>query len=112
MNYLQPDIIWRSFGVTSDTDFIDKFVLKGIFHSLVPVIIVEDYKLVERLLFYNYFNYPLLDEAFSKSTRIFEASVTLKLEIVGLKKKKDLKVCILNLIVSKNIALKICINNG
>lgn len=88
MNYLEPDITWKSFGVTSDTDFIDKFVLKGKFHSLVPVIIVEDYKLVERLLFYSYFNYPLLDEAFSKSTRIFEASVTLKLEIVGLKKKE------------------------
>jgi hypothetical protein len=88
MNYLESDIIWKSFGVTSDTDFIDKFVLKGKFHSLVPVIIVEDYKLVERLLFYSYFHYPLLDEAFSKSTRIFEASVTLKLEIVGLKKKE------------------------
>lgn len=88
MNYLESDIIWKSFGVTSDTDFIDKFVFKGKFHSLVPVIIVEDYKLVERLLFYSYFHYPLLDEAFSKSTRIFEASVTLKLEIVGLKKKE------------------------
>lgn len=88
MNYLQPDNIWKSFGVTSDTDFIDKFVLKGKFHCLVPKKIVEDYKLVERLLFYSYFHYPLLDEAFSKSTRIFEASVTLKLEIVGLNRKE------------------------
>lgn len=88
MNYLQPDNIWKSFGVTSDTDFIEKFVLKGKFHCLVPEVIVEDYKLVERLLFYSYFHYPLLDEAFSKSTRIFEASVTLKLEIVGLNKKE------------------------
>lgn len=88
MNYLEPDNIWKNFGVKSDTDFIEKFVLKGKFHCLVPEIIVEDYKLVERLLFYSYFHYPLLDEAFSKSTRIFEASVTLKLEIVGLKKKE------------------------
>lgn len=88
MNYLESDNIWKSFGVKSDADFIDKFVLKGKFHCLVPEIIVEDYKLVERLLFYSYFHYPLLDEAFSKSTRIFEASVTLNLEIVGLKKKE------------------------
>lgn len=88
MNYFQPDNIWKSFGVKSDTDFIEKFVLKGKFHCLVPEKIIEDYKLVERLLFYSYFHYPLLDEAFSKSTRIFEASVTLKLEIVGLKKKE------------------------
>lgn len=88
MNYLQPDNIWENFGIKSDTDFIKKFVLKGKFHSLVPEKIVEEYKLVERLLFYSYFHYPLIDEAFAKSTRIFEAGVTLKLEIVGLKKKE------------------------
>ncbi|SEB02028.1 hypothetical protein SAMN05443667_11594 [Flavobacterium gillisiae] len=88
MNYLQPDNIWKSFDVKSETDFIEKFVLKGKFHCLVPEEIVDDYKLVERLLFYSYFHYALLDEAFSKSTRIFEASVTLKLEVVGLKKKE------------------------
>ncbi|MFD2938553.1 hypothetical protein [Flavobacterium notoginsengisoli] len=43
-------------------------------------------KVVERLMYYSYFNYPLIDEAFSKSTRIFEACVTLKLEISGLKR--------------------------
>jgi hypothetical protein len=86
MNYLEPDNIWEIFGIKSETDFREKYLLLGKFHSLVPKKIIDDYKLVERLLYYSYFHYPLIDEAFSKSTRIFEASVTLKLEIEGLKK--------------------------
>lgn len=86
MNYLEPDDIWEIFGIKSETDFREQYLLLGKFHSLVPKKIIEDYKLVERLLYYSYFHYPLIDEAFSKSTRIFEASVTLKLEIEGIKK--------------------------
>jgi len=87
MNYLKPDDIWEIFGIKSETDFRENYLLLGRFHSLVPEKIVKDYKLVERLLFYSYFHYPLIDEAFSKSTRIFEASITLKLEIEGVKKE-------------------------
>lgn len=87
MNYLEPDDTWKIFGIKSESDFKEKYLLQGKFHSLVPKKIVEDYKLVERLLYYSYFHYPLIDEAFSKSTRIFEASVTLKIEIEGIKKE-------------------------
>lgn len=87
MNYLQPDDIWNYLGIASETDFINKYVLKGRFHGLVPEEIVEDYKVVERLLYFSYYYYPLLDEAFAKSTRIFEASVSLKLEKLGMMKK-------------------------
>lgn len=86
INYLEPDEIWEIFDVKSEDDFRKRYLLKGKFHSLVPEIIINDYKIVERLMYYSYFNYPLIDEAFSKSTRIFEASVTLKLEILGLKR--------------------------
>ncbi len=86
INYLEPDEIWEIFDVKSEDDFREKFLLKGKFHSLVPEKIINDYKVVERLMYYSYFNYPLIDEAFSKSTRIFEASITLKLEISGLKR--------------------------
>lgn len=87
INYLEPDEIWEIFNVKSEHDFREKYLLKGKFHSLVPEEIINDYKVVERLMYYSYFNYPLIDEAFSKSTRIFEASVTLKLEILGLKRE-------------------------
>lgn len=87
-NYLEPDEIWKIFGVKSEKDFKGKYLLQGKFHSLVPEEIISDYKIVERLTYYSYFNYPLIDEAFSKSTRIFEASITLKLEMLGLKKDR------------------------
>lgn len=86
INYFEPDEIWEVFNVKSEDDFREKYLQKGKFHSLVPETIIDDYKVVERLMYYSYFNYPLIDEAFSKSTRIFEASVTLKLEISGLKR--------------------------
>lgn len=86
MNYLEPDEIWEIFDIKSEDDFREKYLLKGKFHPLVPKKIINEYKIVERLIYYSYFNYPLIDEAFSKSTRIFEASITLKLEISGLKK--------------------------
>lgn len=86
INYLKPDEIWEMFGIKSEADFRGKYLFKGKFHSLVPEKIINDYKIVERLIYYSYYNYPLIDEAFSKSTRIFEASITLKLEIADLKK--------------------------
>ena len=88
MNYLKPDEIWEIFDIKSEDDFREKYLLKGKFHPLVPEKIINEYKIVERLTYYSYFNYPLIDEAFSKSTRIFEASITLKLEISGLKKDR------------------------
>lgn len=35
MNYLQPDTIWRNFGLKSDVNFIYKLVFKGKFHCLI-----------------------------------------------------------------------------
>jgi hypothetical protein len=88
MNYFEPDEIWSVFRIESQEDFLNKYVLKGKFHQYVPEKIVKDYKIVERLLCYSYFHSALIDEALSKSTRIFESSVTLRIENEGLKKKR------------------------
>lgn len=85
--YLQPDTIWEVFGIKSQEEFIHKFVTKGKFHKNVPEIIRKDYKLVEQLQFYSYYSCPLIDEAFGKSTRIFEASIDLKIADLGIEKK-------------------------
>lgn len=85
--YLQPDTIWEVFGIKSQEEFIYKFITKGKFHKNVPEIIRKDYKLVERIQFYSYYNYQLIDEAFGKSTRIFEASIDLKIADLGIEKK-------------------------
>lgn len=84
--FLQKDTIWELFDVESQEDFIDRFVTKGRFHKNVPEIIQKDYKLVEQIQFYSYYNYSLIDEAFGKSTRIFEASVNLKITDIGIEK--------------------------
>jgi len=85
--FLQPDTIWEVFGINSQEEFIEKFITKGKFHKNVPETIQKDFKLVERLQFYSYYNYPLIDEAFGKSTRIFEASISLKIKALGIEKK-------------------------
>lgn len=85
--FLKPDDLWNIFGIKSQEDFIEKLVCKGKFHANVPKEIKDDYIIVERLLFFSYFKYPLIDEAFGKSTRIFEASIDLKIKNLNIEKK-------------------------
>lgn len=87
MEFLKPDTTWGLFRVQNQENFIEKFITKGKFHKNVPEAIKKDYEIVERLQFYSYYNYPLIDEAFAKSTRIFEASVDLKIKQLGIEKK-------------------------
>lgn len=85
--FSQPDLRWENFGIKTQQDFINRFVTIGKFHKNVPESIMNDYKVVERLQFYSYYSYSLIDEAFGKSTRIFEASVDLRISELDMKKK-------------------------
>jgi len=87
-NFLEPDKTWESFGITSQEDFLKKFVTIGKFHKNVPKEIVLDYEIVERLQFYSYYKYAFVDEAFARATKIFEAGVTLKIRNLKLEKEK------------------------
>ena len=78
--YHIPDRIWKIWKADSYEDFIKNFMVTGKFHGKVPEKIINDYKIVERLLCYSYYHYPLLDEAFSKATRIFESAIKLRLK--------------------------------
>lgn len=86
-DFLKPDKAWEKFGFTSKEDFTERFVTTGKFHKNVPINIQKDYEIVERLQFYSYFKYELLDEAFARATRIFEASVDLRIQSLGLEEK-------------------------
>lgn len=86
--FLEPDSVWEIFGIKTQEDFVEKFITKGKFHKKVPKSIQKDYKTVERLQFYSYYNFSLIDEAFGKSTRIFEASVDIKISNLGFESKK------------------------
>ncbi|MFT6601193.1 MAG: hypothetical protein ACJAZZ_000311 [Dokdonia donghaensis] len=84
--YLKPDTTWQALGIESQEEFISHFFIKGKFHKNVPEIIQKDYKIAEHLLFLSYYNYALIDEAFGKLTRIFEASINIKLADLGIEK--------------------------
>jgi hypothetical protein len=86
--FLEPDSVWEVFGIKTQEDFIEKFITKGKFHKKVPKSIQKDYRIVERLQFYSYYDFALIDEAFGKSTRIFEASVDIKISDLGLESEK------------------------
>jgi|GEM_PF-1521775 len=83
------DSIWAIWGVNSHQDFVDKFMVVGKFHPNVPEEIVNEYKIVERLLCYSFYSYKLFDEAFSKVTRIFESAVKLRLTQLGIAVKDE-----------------------
>lgn len=85
--YLDPDPRWKALGIISQDEFNNKIIVEGKFHNKVPPKIVEDYIVVERLLFYSYYYYPLLDEAFSKATRIFESGISQRINDLGLNSK-------------------------
>lgn len=87
-NFLEPDTTWESLGISSQEDFVKKFVTVGKFHKNVPEEIVLDYEIVERLQFYSYYKYALVDEAFARATKIFEAGVNLKISGLKLEKEK------------------------
>ena len=82
--YHKPDPRWTIWGANTYDDFIRSFMIYGKFHKDVPKKIVDDFQIVERLICYSYYYYPLIDEAFSKSTRLFESAVKLRIADLGL----------------------------
>lgn len=87
-SFHNPNTTWP---VKSHEEFMDKFFRKGRFHKDVPESIVKDYELVERMICYSYYYYPLYDEAYAKLTQIFEAAVDLRLKQLNIPKKTKRK---------------------
>lgn len=81
---LTPDNRWTLWKCTTHQDYLDKFCIKGKFHSRVPDEIRSSYEIVERLIAYSYFHYPMIEEAISKMTRIFEMSVKIRAKLLGI----------------------------
>lgn len=78
IQYHTIDGRWEIFGCLDYNTFLDRFVIKGLFHKDVPKDIVESYILVEYIMAHAYYHYPLYDEALSKLLRITEMAVKLK----------------------------------
>jgi hypothetical protein len=82
--YHLPDPTWEIWNINNHDEFIEKFMVKGKFHQKVPAEIIKEYAVVERLICYSYYYYPIIDEAFAKLTRLFESAVKLRLNELGL----------------------------
>jgi hypothetical protein len=82
--YHTPDQRWNLWNANNYEEFIKTFMVIGKFHDKVPPVIKDEYKIVERLICYSYYHYPLLDEAFSKATRIFESAIKNRLDELGI----------------------------
>lgn len=89
--YHTPESLWTAFNVNSHEEFMKTFFKKGKFHPGVPEQIRNDYQKVERIFCYAYYHYPLIDEAFSTLTRIFEAAIKMRLDELSLSKKGNLE---------------------
>ncbi|HOZ15659.1 MAG TPA: hypothetical protein PK784_12770 [Tenuifilaceae bacterium] len=85
INYLEPDSRWSLWHCKTHEEFIEKFLVKGKFHENVPESVVKAYEVVERIIAYSFFYYPLFDEAIAKTTRIFETAVKIRCEQLGIK---------------------------
>ena len=79
-----PDPIWSTFGIKTQEDYLNKYVLKGYFHSGVHPDVVEAYKTVEVLLSCAYYHYKLMDVALSQLMGLFEMAVKFRCEEVGI----------------------------
>ena len=84
---LLADSVWENFGIKSQADFNQNYITIGKFHKNVPEVIQNDFKIVESLQFFSYYKYAIIDEAFGKATRIFEASIDIKINSLGIEKK-------------------------
>jgi len=86
--FLEPDSTWKELGIKNQEEYLEKIYVEGRFHKNVPEVISKDFKIVESLIYYSYFNYRLIDEAFGKATRNFESSVDIRMEELELEKRK------------------------
>lgn len=86
MNYFEPDETWGVFKINSRKEFVEKNVVVGNFHHLVPDDVIKSFRTVTQLTAQAYYYYPLYDEALNKGLRIFELAIKLKAKQLGLKR--------------------------
>ncbi len=84
--YNQPDPIWTIFKANSHEEYIEKFVVKGLFHQAVHEDVVKSYETVEHTIALAYYHYPLLDVALNKLLGTYEMAIKLRCAELGIEK--------------------------
>jgi hypothetical protein len=79
------------FGVSSRDQYLDRFVLPGKYHSLVPETVRKAYRTAEYLMAHAWYYWPMYDEALKKMTHIFEIAIKQKAKQLGIDLKQVTK---------------------
>jgi hypothetical protein len=78
MKWYEPDERWATFSIESREQFVEKYVVVGKFHDLVPEDVVTSFETVTYLMANSYYHWPMQDEAMSKALLIMEMAVKFK----------------------------------
>lgn len=89
--YNEPDSRWELWGAKTFDDHLEHNVIRGKFHNKVPSDIKEAYEVVEYLMAYSFYYYPMYDVALQKLLLIFEMAVKLCAKEKGIPLKKTTK---------------------
>lgn len=84
MTYHKVDERWPIFGCKDYESYLNKYLVKGLFHEGVPKDVKESYTVVEFLIAHAWYHYPMYDEALNKALRIFELSIKKKCAILSI----------------------------
>lgn len=82
-------------SIQSRSEFINKYVVEGAFHSDVPMDVKDAFETIEYLQAHAYYSWQLYDEAFNKSLRVLEIAIKQKanqMKIPLINKQKNGKV--------------------
>ncbi len=88
MPYHQLDERWPLFGCKDYESYLEKYLVQGFFHEGVPDDVKESYKIVEHLIAYAWYHYPIYDEALNKVLRTFELAIKKKCDILSIPTEK------------------------
>jgi len=78
VDYYIPDSIWSSFGINTQEEYIERYVIRSKFHADVHDDIIKSYETAEYLMAHSYYHWPMYDEAKKKLLGIFEMAVKLR----------------------------------
>jgi hypothetical protein len=84
MLYHSPDNRWPIFGCPDYESYLEKYLVKGLFHAGVPEDVKKDFETIEHLMAHAWYHYPMYDEAMNKLLRTVELAVKIKCELLSI----------------------------
>lgn len=83
-NYLEPADIYKTFGIESFEQYLERYLVTGNFHQQVPEPVKKSFLVAEHIMAHAYFFWPLYDEALHKILGVFEMSIVIRCKQLGI----------------------------